>query len=265
MTGAICAPRSRAGELGNADFGLHYIGLSGTDVTDKVYWLLGGRRAGLRYRAFKILQFGAASTMRKKERNTVENDTNGGSCQYCNLYDTTFESLGADVVRHLSLPNFMRNGGGQLSAGVRLVRCRRSISTRCARWMAQPILDENGDPTGELHDASLTAARFNPVQSYDVKEETDRAVSERQLRRRQLVRECRRALDHHRHHGEDRDRQHRVRGRPDAGRADVQPGRHLQPRRAAQGEGQLQQVPAFVERRLLAAQGSAAARRGGAG
>jgi TonB-dependent receptor len=36
----------------------------------------------------------------------------------------------------------------------------------------QPILDENGDPTGDVYDASLTAPELNPVQSYDVEEET---------------------------------------------------------------------------------------------
>ena len=45
------------------------------------------------------LQFGAAGTERTKVRNTIENDTNGGSCQYCNMYGTTFESLGANVVQ----------------------------------------------------------------------------------------------------------------------------------------------------------------------
>jgi TonB-dependent receptor len=36
----------------------------------------------------------------------------------------------------------------------------------------QPILDEDGNPTGETFDASRTAPEFNPVQSYDVDEDT---------------------------------------------------------------------------------------------
>ncbi len=86
---------------------------------------------------------------RKKERNTVENDTNGGSCQYCNLYDTTFESLGADVVRHVSLPNFMRNGGGQLPAAASFHSTSMHYLNALRALDGQPILDENGDPTGD--------------------------------------------------------------------------------------------------------------------
>jgi TonB-dependent receptor len=34
------------------------------------------------------------------------------------------------------------------------------------------VLDENGDPTGAVFDSALTAPEFNPVQSYDVQEDT---------------------------------------------------------------------------------------------
>jgi TonB-dependent receptor len=104
-------------------------------------------------------------------RNTIENDTNGGSCQYCNLYDTTFASLGANVVNTLSLPNFMRNGGGRYPQ--RFVSFDANQYLNAVRALdGQPILDEHGDPTGQVYDASLTAPELNPVQSYDVEEET---------------------------------------------------------------------------------------------
>ena len=43
---------------------------------------------------------------------------------------------------------------------------------RCARSTGSRVLDENGDPTGDVFDSSLTAPELNPVQSYDVKEDT---------------------------------------------------------------------------------------------
>jgi TonB-dependent receptor len=169
--GRDLATALRNGELGNADYGLHYIGLSGTDVTDEVTGLSIGGELAFDAGAFKSLQFGAAGTERTKVRNTIENDTNGGSCQYCNLYGTTFESLGANVVRPISLPNFMRNGGGRYP--------RRFVSFDAGQYLnalraldGQPILDEHGDPTGQVYDASLTAPELNPVQSYDVEEQT---------------------------------------------------------------------------------------------
>jgi TonB-dependent receptor len=161
-----------AGELGNDDYGLHYIGLSGTDVEDTVtgFTLAGSLEvdAGV----FKSLSFGAARTERTKVRNTVENDTNGGSCQYCNMYTTTFGSLGADVVRSVKLPNFMHGAGGSFP--------RTFIRFDVPAYLdalhaldGQPILDENGDPTGDVFDADNTLPELNPVQSYDVEEDTN--------------------------------------------------------------------------------------------
>jgi iron complex outermembrane receptor protein len=161
----------QAGELGDADFGLHYIGLSGTDVTDEVTGLTLDGELELDRGSWRSLQFGVAATERTKERNTIENDTNGGSCQYCNMYGTTFESLGAQVVRPLSLPHFMRNAGGR--------HPQRFVSFDVKEYLnalhaldGEPILDENGDPTGASFDSTLTAPELSPVQSYDVEEKT---------------------------------------------------------------------------------------------
>jgi len=158
-------------ELGDGDFGLHYIGLSGTDVTDEVEGLSVDGELEFDSGAFSSLQFGAAATGRSKTRNTVENDTNGGSCIYCNLYSTTFASLGAEVTHYLSLPNFMRNGGGNYPTDFVYFDVNQYLAALTA-LDGQPILDENGDPTGEVYDSSLVAPEFNPVQSYDVDEDT---------------------------------------------------------------------------------------------
>ncbi|HTU66029.1 MAG TPA: TonB-dependent receptor [Steroidobacteraceae bacterium] len=161
-----------ARELGDADYGLHYIGLSGTDVNDRVTGFTVGGQWTLDSGAFKGIDFGAARTERGKTRRTIENDTNGGSCQYCNLYTTTFASLGAQVVHPVSLPNFMRNAGGSQPRNF----VRFDVKNYLAALHAldgQPILDENGDPTGDVFDADNTLPEFNPVQSYDVQENTN--------------------------------------------------------------------------------------------
>jgi len=105
-------------------------------------------------------------------RDTIENDTNGGSCQYCNHYDTTFESLGAQVVSPVRLPNLLRNAGGSWP--------RTFVRFNVPNYLAalheldgQPMLDDNGDPTGDVYDADNTLPELNPVQSYDVDETTD--------------------------------------------------------------------------------------------
>ncbi|WP_129777651.1 TonB-dependent receptor [Peristeroidobacter soli] len=169
--GRDLATALQSGALGDADYGLHYIGLSGTDVTDEVTGLSIAGELKLEFGALQTLQFGAASTDRNKVRNTIENDTNGGSCQYCNMYGTTFASLGEQVIRPMSLPNFMRNAGGSYPR--RFASISASSYLNAIRALdGQPVLDEHGDPTGAVFDSSLTAPAFNPVQSYDVDEKT---------------------------------------------------------------------------------------------
>ncbi|HTL49051.1 MAG TPA: TonB-dependent receptor [Steroidobacteraceae bacterium] len=169
--GRDLATALEANELGDADFGLHYIGLSGTDVTDEVDGLSVDGELTYDSGSFKSLQFGAAATARSKQRDTIENDTNGGSCIYCNQYGITFASLGAHVVHSLHLPNFMRNGGGSYPQRFVYFDVKQYLAALAA-LDGQPILDENGDPTGDVYDSSLVAPEFNPVQSYDVDEDT---------------------------------------------------------------------------------------------
>ncbi len=156
-------------ELGNADYGLHYVGLSGTDVTDEVTGATLSGRFEVDWGPLQNLEFGLSDTVRKKVRNTIENDTNGGSCQYCNMYDRTFASLGENVVHNLNLPNFMRNAGGSYP--------RQFVSFDVKRYLrALQALDGttyiDGEGNEQVFDSSLTRPELNPVQSYDVEEDT---------------------------------------------------------------------------------------------
>lgn len=159
-------------ELGDADYGLHYIGLSGTDVNDTVTGYTIGGSLKFDAGAFRALDFGAARTERGKVRNTIENDTNGGSCQYCNMYGTTFASLGAHVVSTVAPPHFMRNAGGHYPTSFVQFDVKQYLEALHA-LDGQPILDENGQPTGAVFDAAATLPELNPVQSYDVQEDTN--------------------------------------------------------------------------------------------
>ena len=67
----------------------------------------------------------------------------------------------------------------------------------------QPVLDENGDPTGAVFDSSLTAPEFNPVQSYDVEEDTIAAYLNANFKSDAWFANARRALGVH---GYDRQR-----------------------------------------------------------
>ena len=87
------------------------------------------------------------------------------------LYSTTFASLGADVVRNVELPNFMRHAGGNHPEQFVSFDVDQYINALAA-LDGQPILDEDGNPTGDTFDVANSLPVFNPVNSYDVKEET---------------------------------------------------------------------------------------------
>ena len=195
------------GELGNADYGLHYIGLSGTDVNDTVTgFTLGGTLDG-RIGRVQVAVSSARRAPSAARRATRSRTTpTAAPASTAIMYATTFASLGADVVRSCRC----RTSCATRAATIRA----RSSGSMCLPYLealhaldGQPILDENGDPTGEVYDAAATAPEFNPVQSYDVEEDTNALYLKADFERGPVVCERRRALDLHRHdraHGHQR-------------------------------------------------------------
>ncbi|RYZ15790.1 MAG: TonB-dependent receptor, partial [Sphingobacteriales bacterium] len=110
--GRDLATSLKNGDLGNADYGLHYVGLSGSDIKDTVTGGSVDGKYAFHDSVVTSFNLGLSATDREKNRDSIGNDVTGGSCQYCNMYGTTFESLGADVVSTVNIPDFMRNAGG---------------------------------------------------------------------------------------------------------------------------------------------------------
>lgn len=168
------------GELGNSDYGVHYIGLSGTDVTDEVTGATLNGTLDVEWGPVNSLDFGVSSTLRNKIRNTIENDTNDGSCQYCGNYQLTFADLGADVVRELTLPNFMRNSGGHFPNSF--------VTFDVANYLAALRAVDGTtwidfDGVEHVHDFSALLPQLNPVQSYDIEEDTTAFYVQANLKR----------------------------------------------------------------------------------
>jgi TonB-dependent receptor len=157
------------GELGNSDYGVHYIGLSGTDVKDDVTGATLSGALDVEWGPVSSLDFGVSNTVRSKTRNTVENDTNGGSCVYCGNYQLTFADLGADVVRQIDLPNFMRNSGGNFPHTFVTFDVANYLDALRAADGTQWTDFEGNVHT---HDFSSILPALNPVQSYDINENT---------------------------------------------------------------------------------------------
>ena len=168
-----------AGQLGDADYGIHYVGLSGDNIHDTV---TGGTLSGhwdLDLGAFESLDFGVGRTQRQKVRDYIDNDWTGGSCQYCDMYSTTFASLGQHVVSPLTVPNFMKGSGGSFPHS--LVQFNANAYLNALKSLdGQPVVVD-GVPTGDTFDFSKTLPSRDPTNSYDVVEKTTSAFVEGNL------------------------------------------------------------------------------------
>jgi TonB-dependent receptor len=170
--GRDLATELAAGRLGNKDYGVHFAGLTGTDIKDTIDGAsLDGRLALGGAWHVDALQFGASATSRKKDRNSIGNEKSGGACQYCDMYSTTFASLGANVVQPMTLPNYMRNAGGSFPGSF----IKFDVPAYFAALKSldgKPILDADGNPTGQTFDVSKSQPVFVPTDSYSVTEKT---------------------------------------------------------------------------------------------
>ncbi|WP_306395881.1 TonB-dependent receptor [Telluria beijingensis] len=170
--GRDLATELAAGRLGNSDYGVHFAGLTGVDIKDTVD---GGSLEGRLSLDGKwnvdAFEFGVSGTSRSKKRTAIGNEKNGGACQYCDMYSTTFANLGANVVRPMNLPNYMRGAGGNFPGSFVAFDVPAYFEALKA-LDGKPKLDADGNPTGEFYDVSKSQPEFVPTQSYDVREKT---------------------------------------------------------------------------------------------
>lgn len=170
--GRDLATELAAGRLGNRDYGVHFAGLTGTNIKDTVD---GGALEGRldldgRWNV-DAFEFGLSGTSRTKIRNAIGNEKSGGACQYCGMYSTTFTNLGADVVRPMTLPNYMRGAGGSFP-GSFVAFDVAAYFDAVKSLDGKPVIGADGQPTGEVFDSRKSQPVFVPTDSYDVREKT---------------------------------------------------------------------------------------------
>lgn len=169
--GRDLATELAAGRLGNKDYGVHFAGLTGVDIKDTVDGgSLEGRLSLDGKWNLDAFEFGVSGTSRSKKRTAIGNEKNGGACQYCGMYSTTFANLGADVVRPMNLPNYMRGAGGNFP-GSFVAFDVPAYFKALAALDGKPKFDADGNPDG-VYDVSKSQPEFVPTQSYDVREKT---------------------------------------------------------------------------------------------
>jgi TonB-dependent receptor len=154
------------GRFGASDFITHYFELSGDNVDDRI---LGASESGvLQVGRFNVdqVKFGAALTSRKKTRNLIDNDFNGGANYYSGGDAINVATLGGDVLdQHLNLPNFMQGVSGKFP--------RDFLGFDVNNYIRQlKAYDGHARPDGSAYDYAAAAPAWDPLQSYRVTERT---------------------------------------------------------------------------------------------
>ncbi len=227
--------------LGNADYGLHWAELGGDNISDTVKGLSFNGKYATDWGALEALRFGLGDTQRAKSRTRLDNLDN--ACQYCG-YHYTFSQLGADVVRPLTLKNFMRNGGGAFpSTFVRFFGHRGLLQlAQGAGRRRDPGRERRGHRN--LLRLQPDAGALQPDQLVPRhRGHAGRLPAGRPVGRG-LVRQRRPAPGAHPDHLAHGRAPHPGHRRPDAERPHVQPQRHLQRPRAGLGPGRVHQAAA---------------------
>ncbi|MEJ0061551.1 MAG: TonB-dependent receptor [Terricaulis sp.] len=153
-------------EFTDEDFNTHYFSLAGDNIEDEI---TGVSLAGdLQVDRFWIdnLQFGISQTNREKARDLVNNSLTGGADYYSGDSAINVGDLDGTVISHsFSLPNFMSEVSGDFP--------RTFLAFDIPAYQAAlAAYDGNIRPDGDPYDYSAAAPVWNPLQSYDVTEET---------------------------------------------------------------------------------------------
>ncbi len=155
-----------AGQFGASDFNTHYFELSGDNVDDRILGASEG--AVLQIDRFHVdqLKFGVNYTSRKKTRNLIDNDFNGGANYYSDANAINVGALGGGILdQHLSLPNFMSGVSGNFP--------RTFLGFDVNNYIqALKGYDGKARSDGTAYSYAAAAPAWDPLQSYRVTEKT---------------------------------------------------------------------------------------------
>lgn len=156
-------------DFGNADFAPHWAARDGSDIKDEVtgFSLDGRWESGS---TLDSVDFGLATTERAKTNEAYDNYADG-ACNYCG-YPYAFGDVGANVVLPFPYDNLFDGESGDFPRSFPIF----SIPDYAAGLAAadgQTLTDFNGDTrTFGANESALWAPVYNPVNSYDITEDT---------------------------------------------------------------------------------------------
>jgi TonB-dependent receptor len=158
-----------------SDFNTHYFSLSGDNVDDRIVGATAGAVWSVDRFHIDSVSFGLGQTDRKKSRDLIDNDFNGGSGYYSGTNAINVGTLGGNVINQtLNLPHFMSGVSGSFP---------RSFLGFDIAGYQQALQAYNGKtrPSGGTYDYSAAAPTWDPLQSYRVTEKTTAAYVQADL------------------------------------------------------------------------------------
>ncbi|MBC3766530.1 TonB-dependent receptor [Neptunicella marina] len=158
-------------DFGNDDFSPHWAERYGSDIEDTVTGYTLDGTYGLDFDdVTTVFAFGAAYTSRNKTNKAYDNDELG-ACNYCG-YPFTFGEVGADVVRPFPYDNLFDGDSANVPRSFPIF----SIPDYAAGLAAadgKTLVDFDGNErTFGPNESDLWEPVYNPVNSYDIEEDT---------------------------------------------------------------------------------------------
>jgi iron complex outermembrane recepter protein len=155
------------GQFTESDFNTHYMELRGDNIEDKI---TGGTVAGnLLVGRWGVdhLRFGVTRTDRRKSRDLINNTLNGGADYYSGNNAINVADLGDGVISHsFHLPHFMDDVNSSFP--------RSFVAFDVPNYLARlQAYDGHLRPDGTPYEYALAGPKWNPLQSYRVREKTD--------------------------------------------------------------------------------------------
>ncbi|MBU3005917.1 TonB-dependent receptor [Paraglaciecola arctica] len=157
-------------DFGNDDFSPHWAARDGSDIKDEVtgYTLDGDWQFAHEF--LVNVDFGVAFTSRNKTNSAYDNYTDG-ACNYCG-YPFTFGEVGANVVLPFPYDNLFDGESGNIPRSFPIFSIP-AYASGLAAADGLTLTDYNGNTrTFGANESALWEPVFNPVNSYDITEDT---------------------------------------------------------------------------------------------
>ncbi|WP_159821196.1 TonB-dependent receptor [Colwellia sp. 20A7] len=159
-------------DFGNDDFSPHWAAREGSDIEDEVLGYTVDAEWEVDYKSLLSVDFGLSYTSRNKTNTAFDNYSGAdGACNYCD-YPYTFGQVGADVVIPFPYENFFSGDGANIPRSFPIFSIpgyKDGLAASDGKTLTDYLGNER---TFGENESDLWEPRYNPVNSFDITEDT---------------------------------------------------------------------------------------------